>query len=332
MPKFIDQHSITSKIIRIKILDSSQTDGRGLTGLTYESSGLIISTIADNESVAMVYSQSSGTIETITTLGTYSMPTTDKCRFKEVDSINHPGIYEIQLANARFSVSNAKSLIISILGATNCAECDAEIQLSSVNLNDSVRGGMTALPNAAAAANGGLPTVDTNNYLAGIQGTKNTLDDLNDVSEANVNTQVDTALSDINLDHLLKVPVASVDDLTAEVVDGTILSAVISKDADTSDYDLDSDSLEAIRDQLVSEGAGSAEGTLTINDGDGNAIDNVRVWLTSDSAGTTVVGGVKTTNASGQVTFMIDTGATYYVWREHSSYTFTNPQTWQPTS
>lgn len=36
------------------------------------------------------------------------------------------------------------------------------------------------VPNAAAGASGGLPTVDSNNRVAGVQGTKNTLDDLND--------------------------------------------------------------------------------------------------------------------------------------------------------
>lgn len=39
-----------------------------------------------------------------------------------------------------------------------------------------------AVPNATAGANGGLATVDANNRIAGVQGTKNTLDDLNDVA------------------------------------------------------------------------------------------------------------------------------------------------------
>lgn len=53
-----------------------------------------------------------------------------------------------------------------------------------------------ALPAVAPAANGGLGTVDANNYIAGIAGTKNQLDDLNDVSSATVNTEADTALAD----------------------------------------------------------------------------------------------------------------------------------------
>ncbi len=40
------------------------------------------------------------------------------------------------------------------------------------------------VPNAAAGGNGGLPTVDANNRVAGVQGTKNTFDDLTDLTAA----------------------------------------------------------------------------------------------------------------------------------------------------
>lgn len=119
----------TSVVLRLKLLDSSSTTGAGLTGLTSASSGLIISTIADNEASATPYTVAGSTIETITTLGTYATPTATKCRFKEVDSTNHKGIYEIQIADARFAVSSAKSLLISIVGATNLAQCDYLVPL-----------------------------------------------------------------------------------------------------------------------------------------------------------------------------------------------------------
>lgn len=89
----------------------------GVTGLTNSTTGLIISTITDNEATATVYTAAASNIETITTLGTYAAPTASKCRFKEVDATNHPGLYEIQLADARFSVSNASRLVVSVVGA-----------------------------------------------------------------------------------------------------------------------------------------------------------------------------------------------------------------------
>ena len=150
-----------SIVLRVKLRNSSVSTGAGLTGLTSASTGLIISTIADNESSATAYTVAGSTIETITTLGTYAAPTATKCRFKEVDSTNHKGIYEIQIADARFAVSSAKSLLVSISGATNLAECDVVVPLRSVDPYDAVRFGMTALPNAASGSAGAVITSGT---------------------------------------------------------------------------------------------------------------------------------------------------------------------------
>lgn len=121
----------TSVVLRFKLLDSSSTTGAGLTGLSSASSGLIISTIADNEASATAYTVAGSTVESITTLGTYAAPTATKCRFKELDSTNHKGVYEFQFADARFAVSSAKSLLISVLGATNLAQADFVVPLVS---------------------------------------------------------------------------------------------------------------------------------------------------------------------------------------------------------
>lgn len=120
-----------SVILRVKLLDSSSTVGAGLAGLTSASSGLIIGTIADNEATTTAYTVAGSTIETITTLGTYAAPTATKCRFKEVDATNHKGVYELQLADARYAVASAKSLVVSILGATNLAQVDYVVPLVS---------------------------------------------------------------------------------------------------------------------------------------------------------------------------------------------------------
>lgn len=120
-----------SIIVRPKLLNTASTVGAGLTGLTSGSSGLIISTIADNESTPTTYTVAGSTIETITTLGTYAAPTATKCRFKEVDSTNHKGIYEFHFADARYAVSNAKSLLVSVSGASGLQEMDFLIQLQS---------------------------------------------------------------------------------------------------------------------------------------------------------------------------------------------------------
>ena len=66
------------------------------------------------------------------------------------------------------------------------------------------------------------------------------------LTQAQVNSQVDTALSDINLDHLMKTAVGNNADMTTEVTDGTVLSNVMSATSDTSTYVVADDSLEGI--------------------------------------------------------------------------------------
>jgi hypothetical protein len=51
-------------------------------------------------------------------------------------------------------------------------------------------------------------------------------------------------LDELNLDHLMKVAVASGADMTTEVADGTVLSNLLTATGDTSDYDRSTDSLE----------------------------------------------------------------------------------------
>jgi hypothetical protein len=150
------KNGATSNVFRVMLRNSST--GQGLTGLTSASSGLVISTIADNESSTTDYTAAGSTIETITTLGTYSAPTATKCRFKEVSSSSQPGLYELQFADARFAVSSAKTLRITISGATSLMMKAVVIQLTSVDLDDAVRGGMTAMPNACPSTG---PTPET---------------------------------------------------------------------------------------------------------------------------------------------------------------------------
>jgi hypothetical protein len=151
----------TGIILRVKIRNSSVSTGAGLTGLTSASSGLRISTIADNESSAAAYTVAGSTIESITTLGTYAAPTATKARFKELDATNHPGVYEIQIANARFAVSSAKNLLVSISGASNAAECDVLIPLRTID--PYVSGGVA--PADVTKWNGtAVPASDTAGY------------------------------------------------------------------------------------------------------------------------------------------------------------------------
>lgn len=69
---------------------------------------------------------------------------------------------------------------------------------------------------------------------------------------------------------------------------------------------------------------GAVSYPITVNNESSNPIDGVEVWVSTDSAGTNVVAGTLSTDASGIVTFMLDAGS-YYVWRQKSGYNFANP-------
>jgi hypothetical protein len=139
--KLLCKNGIAGVILRVKIVDATSTVGAGKTGLAAATSGLvttpdlIISTIADNESTATAYATADSNVETIDTLGTDAAPSAGKCRFGEVDPTNHPGLYEIQLDDARYAVAGARSLIVSVLGAADAAPVDAEIQLAGADLD-----------------------------------------------------------------------------------------------------------------------------------------------------------------------------------------------------
>lgn len=164
MAKVSRNNGVTSVILRVKLLDSASTTGAGKTGLTSASGGLVISTISDVEAAATAYSGSN--IEGIATLGTFAAPTSGKVRFKEVDATNHPGVYEIQIADARYAVSNATSIIVTVQ-ATGVVAVDAEIDLkaavdTTTNLtNAPTAGDLTATmkTSVTTAATAATPTV-----------------------------------------------------------------------------------------------------------------------------------------------------------------------------
>jgi len=123
--------------------------GNPLTGLVYNDSGLIC------------YYREGGT-GTVTQL-TLATQTVGGAHsdggFVELSAGNMPGMYRLDLSDTIVSGStNFATLTIS--GATDMAAHTVHIVLTDVDLYDGVRGGMTALPNAAADNAGGLPISD----------------------------------------------------------------------------------------------------------------------------------------------------------------------------
>lgn len=136
----------TSKLIRVFIPDSSSITGAGLTGLVFNSASLVAYYIREGDASP-----------TAITLATMTVGTWATGGFKEVSSANMPGIYEIGIPNAVIA-AGVESVAIMLKGATNMSQTPIEIQLVAYDPHDTVRLGLTALPNAAAEASGGLYT------------------------------------------------------------------------------------------------------------------------------------------------------------------------------
>lgn len=149
----------TSKRLVIFVPDSSSTVGAGLTGLTNASSGLAWYYWREDTGNAGGTSVSpvSATRGTFTSGG-----------FKEIDATNLPGFYEIGVPDAVLA-SGATWAVMMLRGVTNMAPVKVEIQLVAFDPTDSVRLGITALPNAAAGASGGLATATNSSGEVKIQ-------------------------------------------------------------------------------------------------------------------------------------------------------------------
>ncbi len=143
----------TSKLLDIFIQDSSSTVGAGLTGLVFNTAGL----------TGYYYREGAGAAVSIT-LATMTLGTWATGGFIVVDGTNMPGVYQLGIPDAALA-SGAKSVVVMLKGAANMAPVLLEIELTAVDNQDGVHFGITALPNVAAAGNGGLPTVDATNSV-----------------------------------------------------------------------------------------------------------------------------------------------------------------------
>ncbi len=148
MPKDEIVRGATSQIFELFVQNAGATNGAGLTGLVFNSASLTAYYKTDNGTAATAI-----TLANITTIGTFA-----NNGFREVDSTNMPGVYEFDPPNAAFSNATANRVVFMLKGATNMAPVLFEVAMKAVNTQDSVRGGMTALPNANAEASGGLYT------------------------------------------------------------------------------------------------------------------------------------------------------------------------------
>lgn len=148
--KKILKAGLTDQTIDIFVQDSSSSTGGGLTGLVFNSASLVC-----------YYRRGATGSATALTLATQTVGGAHSDGgFVEISSANMPGMYRLDLSDA-IVATGVTTVTMMLKGASNMAPVTIEIQLVSVDLDDAVRFGLTALPNAAAEAAGGLYTRGT---------------------------------------------------------------------------------------------------------------------------------------------------------------------------
>lgn len=139
----------TSKSIDLFIQDSSSTTGAGLAGLAFNTASLTAHYHRPGANPVAI------TLATQTPTGAFSSG-----GFVAVDGTNMPGMYRLDVPDAALA-AGVDEVTIMLKGAANMAPLPVKIGLTVMDLQDGVRGGLTALPNAAAEAAGGLYTRGT---------------------------------------------------------------------------------------------------------------------------------------------------------------------------
>jgi len=180
------------------------------------------------------------------------------------------GLYRVDFPDAAYDGGVDKQVYLILVHAS----CITEFK--EILLVSSTRGlSGTGLPDAIAGATNGVfiagtnaATTVTTAFTANITG--NVSGSVGSVAAGGINNAslaadvgstayatniialaVRKVLDELNLDHLVKVPVASNADMTTEVPDGTIVSNMITKDGDTSDYVPATDSLEGMGESVA---------------------------------------------------------------------------------
>lgn len=148
MAKLTVKAGSTSRIEHVFILDSTSTTGAGKTGLTNASVTAFYFRPGDTSTASRSITLSSGTLGTFSSGG-----------FKEVSATDLPGVYEFGVPNAVFAAS-ANHGIVMIKGS-GIAPVLLEYDLVSYDPLDTVRLGLTAIPNVASGSTGAIITSGT---------------------------------------------------------------------------------------------------------------------------------------------------------------------------
>jgi hypothetical protein len=166
----------TSQSVNIFIQNSTSTTGAGLTGLVFNSAGLIAYYTFNGASAT-------ATAITLATLAAVNSAYSSG-GFKEIDATHMPGLYRFDIPNAALASANGRSCVIMFSGATNQAPLLLEIELTGFDNQSTTDGGLSKLTSltytvankvdsnvytwngtaVSAPATAGIPDINVKNY------------------------------------------------------------------------------------------------------------------------------------------------------------------------
>jgi len=144
----------TDVTVYVQILNSSTGGGEGLTGLVYNSSGLVCYYVRPLGSATAL------TLATQTVTGAHS-----DGGFVEVSSANMPGLYRLDLSDA-ICATGVDSVVVLLKGATNMVPVTLEIELTGYNPYAALSTVTTSQVNAEV-----VDALATDTYAEPAQGT-----------------------------------------------------------------------------------------------------------------------------------------------------------------
>lgn len=147
-------------MFELQLYDSTKTGSNGgLTGLSSSSAGLIIATRCDNEAAVTAYTQAGGTIQPITTIGTYAAPSAGNIRFGQIDATNAPGLYQVMILNTRLSVGGSKYITITVPAVSGLnLMAMAPLVIPLTDIDPYSRAGLFQAPSVEGYAANGVTT------------------------------------------------------------------------------------------------------------------------------------------------------------------------------
>ena len=151
------------------IPDPASTDGSGKTGLN--AAALTVSYVRVETDNDVTVSDVTGSLSDLSAL----TDSHSDWGVKEVSSTLAPGLYRLDIADAVFASGAWTAVVYVMITSSAAAASPMEFVLVAYDPMDSVRLGLTALPNAAADAAGGLIIREAGGIVTGMDGSEDFL-------------------------------------------------------------------------------------------------------------------------------------------------------------